>query len=173
MQILDDRQAWQKSYESGWLAHWRATGELDWGIYQRPRNAVAPAGPGIDLSRSRMTLISTAGAYLPASQPPFDAAHPLGDYSVRTFPSSTPFSAIDIAHGHYDHAAVRQDPQVLLPLRHLEALATAGEIGELAPSVISIMGYQPDVTRLLDETIPAVLDIVLAEQAHAALLVPA
>jgi len=46
-----------------------------------------------------------------------------------------------------------------------------GEIGGLT-SVVSSMGYQPDVSRLLGETIPAILKIALKEQADAALLVP-
>jgi hypothetical protein len=35
------------------------------------------------------------------------------------------------------------------------------------------MGYQPDVSRVVDETAPAILEVLRAEQAQAALLVPA
>jgi hypothetical protein len=59
---------WQAKYESTWLAHWQKTGETKWDIYPRPTNKTAPGGPGIDLTRSRLALISTAGGYLPASQ---------------------------------------------------------------------------------------------------------
>jgi hypothetical protein len=38
--------------------------------------------------------------------------------------------------------------------------------------VISFMGYQPDVSRVLDETIPAILQVAKQEQAAMALLVP-
>ncbi len=118
-------------------------------------------------------LISSAGVYLPERHQPFDAANPLGDHSIRLIPSSTPLDALAIAHDHYDHAAINQDPQVLMPLRHLEALVAEGVIGELAPSMVSFMGYQPDATRVIDETIAATLQAAQAEGVHAALLVPA
>jgi hypothetical protein len=61
----------------------------------------------------------------------------------------------------------------LLPLRHLEGLVADGTIGELVPNVVSYMGYQPQVRRIVEELIPSIVDIALAEKAHAALLVPA
>ncbi len=48
-----------------------------------------------------------------------------------------------------------------------------GIIGELCPSTVSFMGYQPDLARIVDEMIPAILRVAQAEQARAALLVPA
>ena len=48
-----------------------------------------------------------------------------------------------------------------------------GRIGELAPSIVSFMGYQPDVTRVVDETMPAVVEAARAAEADAVLLVPA
>ncbi len=68
---------------------------------------------------------------------------------------------------------MEEDPQVLVPLRHLEDLVHEGVIGELAPTVVSFHGYQPDVTRLIKEAIPILLEAVQEEKAHAALLVPA
>lgn len=173
MDVLEQHEQWLAAFQANWLAHYQQTGETNWKIYNRPTNTTAPAGNAIDLAQSRLVLISSAGGYLPAFQQPFDAANKLGDYSLRLFPTTTALETIAYAHDHYDHTAVNQDPQVLLPLRHLADLVTAGLIGELAPHVISFMGYQPVVTRVLDETIPALLDAVRAEQAHAALLVPA
>jgi hypothetical protein len=172
-QILENRDQWLAAFREGWLAHLQTTGEYNWKIYQRPRNSAAPAGPGIDLKNSRLMLISSAGGYLRASQPPFDAANPLGDYAIRVFPSSTPLHDLAFAHDHYDHTAVNEDPQVLIPLRHLDDLVASGAVGELSPSMVSFMGYQPDATRVLDETIPLILETAQAEQVRAALLVPA
>ena len=118
-------------------------------------------------------LITTSGAFLPASQEPFDAPNPLGDYSTRTFPSSTPFDQIAYAHDHFDHTDVNEDPQVLLPLHHLKDMVDAGAIGELAPSVVSFSGYHPDVTQVINTTIPPILAIAKEEAVNAALLVPA
>lgn len=173
MEIVENLDQWTQSFRAGWLAHYEQTGETDFKQYTRPRNRQAPAGPGVDLSQSRLLFITTAGAYLPASQQPFDAESKLGDYTLRAFPVTTPFSAIAYAHTHYDHAAVDADPQVLMPLRHLEEMVEEGKIGALAPTVVSFSGYQPDIARVVDEMIPPILDIARKEQAHAALLVPA
>jgi Glycine/sarcosine/betaine reductase selenoprotein B (GRDB) len=172
MEILEQRADWEAAFRTGWLAHYERSGETDWKQYQRPKNSVAPAGPAIDLSRSRLVLISSAGGYLPASQEPFDAANVMGDYSIRLIPTDTPFAEIAYAHDHYDHTAVNDDPQVLLPLEHLQQLVAEGVIGALTPHVISFMGYQPDVGRVLDELIPQIRAAVQTEQAEAAFLVP-
>lgn len=173
MEILENRDQWYAAYRAGWLAHLQETGQFDWKRYVHPRNSAAPAGRGIDLTKSRLMLITSSGAYLPALQEPFDAPHPIGDYSLRLFPSDTPFAALAYAHDHYDHTAVNADPQVLVPLRHLEALVAEGEIGELSLSVISFSGYMPDATRLIDETIPQIIKAAKEEQVRAVLLVPA
>jgi hypothetical protein len=172
MEILENREQWQISFKESWLAHYQQTGTIDWDLYPHPRNSTAPSSPGIAVSKSRLMLVSSAGGYLPDQQEPFDAANLLGDYSVRLFPSSTPLEALGFAHEHYDLTAVKQDPQVLLPLRHLEDLVNEGAIGELTPSVASFMGYQPDVTRVVDETIPPIVKSALSEKADAVLLVP-
>jgi hypothetical protein len=39
--------------------------------------------------------------------------------------------------------------------------------------VISFSGYQPDVVRVVNELIPAVVEAAKAEQVDAALLIPA
>lgn len=172
MEILENREEWKARFEE-WWANYQRTGTPDWKAYPLPRNSTAPSGPGVDLSQSRLLFISSAGGYLRDEQPPFDAAHPLGDYSLRLFPVDTPLERLAFSHDHYDHAAVEQDPQVLVPLRHLEAMVDEGIIGALAPTVVGFMGYLPDVTRLVDELIPAVLEAVRAKAPDAVLLVPA
>lgn len=172
MDILENREEWQAEFEENWLAHYEKTGETLWGIYNLPHNDRAPGTPGIDLSQSRLVLISSAGGYLSDRQRPFDAESDLGDYSIRTFSSGTQPRQIAFAHTHYDHAAVNEDQQVLVPLAHLHQMVNEGLIGEIAPSVISFMGYQPIATKVVDETVPSVLEVARAEQVDAALLVP-
>jgi hypothetical protein len=172
VEIFEDRAAWEATFRAGWLAHYQRTGETDFKQYIRPKNSTAPSGSHVDLHHSRLVLISSAGGYLPARQNPFDASNPLGDYTIRLVPVTTPLATIAYAHEHYDHTAVTADPQVLLPLEHLATLVSDGAIGALTPNVISFMGYQPDVGRVLDELIPAILAAVKAADAQAALLVP-
>lgn len=172
MDILENREQWLAEFQNGWLAHYQQTGQFDWKLYKRPKNTLPVAGHGIDLTRSRLMLISSAGAYLHQQQEPFDAPNPYGDFSIRVIPTAVSFDRLDFAHDHYDQKAVRQDAQVLVPLRHLADLVADGVIGELSRSWISFMGYLPDATRLVDETIPAILDAARAERIDAALLVP-
>lgn len=172
MDIVENLNQWANDYEQGWLAHFKATGNFDWKIYPKIKNQSTPTGPAIKLSQSRLGLISTAGGYLSDTQKAFDAAHPLGDYTIRCFPISTPLHAISYAHDHYDHTAVKKDPQVLLPLRHLEDMMTARTIGELGPNVINFMGYQPDIRQVINETIVAIVAEAKAQALDAALLVP-
>jgi hypothetical protein len=172
MEILENKAQWSADFRNGWLKLLRQKGEVNWKIYRHPKNDETPGMPGVRLNQSRLMLISSAGAYLLEGQDPFDEADKLGDYSLRTFPSSTAFEALAYAHGHYDHQMVERDAQVALPLRLLEELEATGEIGELAPTVISFMGYQPDSARVVDEVVPQVLAIAKSEQVEAALLAP-
>jgi hypothetical protein len=172
MEILENKAQWSADLRDGWLKLLRQKGEVNWKIYRHPKNDETPGMPGVRLNQSRLMLISSAGAYLLEGQDPFDEADKLGDYSLRTFPSSTAFEALAYAHGHYDHQMVERDAQVALPLRLLEELEATGEIGELAPTVISFMGYQPDSARVVDEVVPQVLAIAKSEQVEAALLAP-
>ena len=173
MQALENKEQWLDEFREGWLAHCLRTGAFEGTLYRYAANTVPPPGSGINLAASRLMLVSSAGAYLPGRQEPFDAENVLGDYSIRLFAHSTPLDELDYAHTHYDQEAVRRDPQVLLPLRHLEELVAEGIVGEVAPSVVSFMGYQPDISRVVDETLPAVLRMAQEEQVRAALLVPA
>ncbi len=173
MEIVENLDQWEAEFEANWLKHYRETGETLWKVYKRPKNESAPGGPGIDVRQSRLLFISSAGGYLQGEQEPFDAAADLGDYSIRTFAVDAPFTKLAFAHDHYDHTAVEADPQVLLPLTHLQEMAAEGQIGELFPDVISFHGYQPDVRRIVNELIPAVLQLVEKEKIDGALLVPA
>jgi len=112
MDIVENLDAWGEAYESGWLADLEANGTPNYKIYQRAKNSAAPAGPGIDLTQSRLLFISSAGGYLRDSQEAYDAENVLGDYTIRRFAVNTPFDQIAYAHTHYDHTAVNADPQV-------------------------------------------------------------
>ncbi|NJN55017.1 MAG: hypothetical protein HC804_09820 [Anaerolineae bacterium] len=173
MEIVENLDAWSAEFAENWLRHYHETGETLWKVYNRARNETAVAGPGIDLAHGRLLFISTAGGYVAGEQEPFDAANLLGDYTVRTFPVDMPLSKLAYAHDHYDHTAVTSDPQVLLPLTHLQEMVAVGEIGSLHPQVISFHGYQPDVRRIVHELIPAVFGGGEQGKVDGALLVPA
>jgi len=172
MDIIENHDAWVETYTDNWLAHYEKTGEVNWKLYNRPDNKTAPSGKAIALSESKLILISSAGSYIKESQEAYDAENDLGDYTIRLIPSDINFDKLAYAHTHYDHTAVNMDPQVLIPLGHLRDLVAAREIGSLTDNYISFMGYQPNAAQVVEETIPAIIEIAKAEGATAALLVP-
>ena len=173
MAVLDERAAWRSDFEAGWLKTYTETGQLDWANYNLPRNTTTVAGSGIDLKSCRLAVISSGGFYLAEQQEPFAEPDMHGRYDIRELPITTPAESFAISHTHYDHSAANEDRQVLLPIGHLNTMVEAGELGSLAPNIISFMGYQPDVTRVIDETVPAVLAATQAMGANSALLIPA
>jgi len=164
--------AWTEHFEKGWLKNFVDTKSIDWKLYKYIKNEAAPSGAGIDLSKARILLVSSAGAYLPDQDKPFFAANLMGDYTIRTFPTNTPPSNLEYAHDHYDQTAVREDHQVLLPLDHLRDMVDRKILGGLSDTVVSFMGYQPFVGRVLKKTFPAILKIAREERVDAVLLVP-
>lgn len=123
------------------------------------------------LSGARLGLVSTGGATAPG-QEPFETGK-TGDASFRTFPSSTDPSELRFDHPHYDTDRAREDPDTVLPLRLLGELVAGGEVGELAPTAVSMMGYVPLTRTLVEETAPAVGELMQGEAVDAALLCPA
>ena len=172
MKILENKKQWSATYKNGWLAHLQETGEVDWSLYQHPRNKQTHGTSGVDLSQNRLMFITSAGAYMPGVQTPFDAPNPFGDYTIRQIPSTTSFANLAYAHDHYDHAAIDEDLRVALPLGYLQEMVDNGNLASLSPSFISFMGYQPDSARVVDEMIPQIVCIAKEEKVQAALLAP-
>ena len=172
MKITERLDTWTNDFQNGWLKEFKQHNHIDWDLYSYIKNLESPQNTGINLSRSKLLLISSAGGYAYANDIPFDAGNLLGDYSIRTFPISINFNDIRYSHDHYDTTAVTEDAQVLLPLDQLKAMVEEKIIGEMCETVISFMGYQPDVNKVITEMIPSILGIVEKEKVDAVLLVP-
>ncbi len=135
--------------------------DFEWVRAARP----SPRNPlPVPLPEARVTLISTAGAH-PAGTAPLGAGG-----QALSVPADAP---CELTHVGYDTARAMADPDVVYPVRRLRALADAGFIGSLAPTVISTMGFVPDGRRLLTRAVPVAVERMVDEQAHLALLVPA
>lgn len=99
------------------------------------------------LAESRIALLTSAGIYLRASQPPFDLdreqSHPdWGDPTWRSLPSTMTPEDIGVAHLHINDDDIHLDPEVALPAVLLAQLAVDGVIGGAAGSHVAVMGYQ-------------------------------
>lgn len=171
--VCENQDEWLAKFEENFISHYKDTGETDWKRYKYVPNSAVPSGKGIDLSQSRLLLVTTSGAYVPGQHEPFDLSDPLGNYEVITFDHATPLNTLAISHDHYDNTMVNEDRQVLIPTRHLDDMVSEGVIGEVAPQVISTMGYQPDVSRIVDEIVPKVRELAHQMDVQGALLVPA
>lgn len=124
-----------------------------------PRNQLE-----VPLADARVTLVSTAGAHEAGSRP-------LGAGGDAVLvPTDADF---ELTHVGYDTDRASRDPDIVYPVRTLERLVADGVIGELAPTVISTMGFVPDGARLLTRAVPDAVECMHDEQAHLALLVPA
>ncbi len=173
MEILERPLEWLRAFQDSWLSGLDKHDPLDWSRYIYPQNTMAPHSQGITLAKSRVLLVTTSGAYYPGAHKPFESKQPLGDYTIRVIPSAVPLEKLSFGNPHFDHQFVQEDPQVLLPLRHLQEMVSSHLIGSLAPVFVSFNGYQPHAIRVVKELIPSILDVAQEYQANAALIVPA
>ncbi len=130
----------------------------------------------LPLSAARIALLSTAGVSHPPD-PPFDMeterTNPMwGDPSWRRIPANATAADVGINHLHIDTGYAKRDLNVILPLQRLAELAASGEIGGVAPTHYSVMGFQLDPSRQLTESAPAIAASMRAEGVHGAVLAP-
>lgn len=137
----------------------------------RRLDPVASADLRKPLDRIRLSLVSTGGATA-ADQRPF-ATGKRGDPSFRPLAATVDPDHLTFDHPHYDTALAREDPDCVFPVRLLRALAAEGLVGELAPTVYSMMGYVPITRTLTRETAPEIGEMMQDEEVDAALLCPA
>ena len=75
-------------------------------------------------------------------------------------------------HLHIDTTYAKRDLNVVLPLQRLAELVAAGEVGSMAPTHYSVMGYQLDATAQMTESAPAIAASMRAEDVTGAVLAP-
>lgn len=128
------------------------------------------------LHQARIALLSTAGISCPPD-PPFDMdgerANPLwGDPTWRRIPATATAADIEVNHLHVETSYIRRDLNVALPLERLAELVAAGEVGAVAESHYSVMGFQLDSAVQLNQSAPAIAATMKAEGVTGAVLAP-
>ncbi len=93
------------------------------------------------------SLVATAGLYVKGKEPSFDLdgerKNPFwGDPTYRTISRDVKQEEIGVAHFHINTADLETDLNIALPVHRFLELEAAGEIGSLAPTSYSVMGYQ-------------------------------
>ena len=162
---------------------WRFTGSfvknaLSQGIPAESSHAQIPWAPvEKPLSESKVALLSTAGLSMKGDEPfdmEMERKRPTrGDPSWRRLRADATSQTIEATHLHIDTGYIERDLNVALPVDRLRELVAAGEVGAIADSHYSIMGYQGSDTRTLEqESAPAIAEAMKSEEVDLALLAP-
>lgn len=123
------------------------------------------------LSESMVAFVTTAGAHLD-DQEPFHVETVAGDQSHRLIPHDVDRERLRFTHTHYDTSAAEMDHNVVLPLDALDAAVAAGRIASAAEMHIGMMGFNPDPSKIADESAPLVAEILADQGVDAVVLVP-
>lgn len=133
--------------------------------------ALAP--PRRPLAAASVGMVTAGGVHL-ADQPPFDMADPEGDASYRIIPGDVDAAALTITHDYYDHAAADRDVNCVLPIERLRELVGSGEVGDVAPRHVGMMGHllgrQRD--RLVRDTAEEIAEIFVQDAVDVVLATP-
>jgi D-proline reductase (dithiol) PrdB len=141
------------------------SGDIPWTPLKKP------------VSETTFTLLTSAGISM-KSDPPFDVEREKrepawGDPSSRQIPSTATEDDIEVNHLHINTDYIKQDINVILPLKRFKEFENEGVIGRLAPNCYSYYGFQPDPAELIEQTMPVMAEQMLAEDVEAVLLTPA
>jgi D-proline reductase (dithiol) PrdB len=129
------------------------------------------------LNRCRFALVTTAGIYVPGREPPFDTEREereptWGDPSYRTIPRDTRQEEIGACHLHINNRDILADFNIVLPLDRFREMEEGGEIGSLAPTHYSFMGFQLNTAEWRERYAPEVAARLRQEEVDAVLLTP-
>lgn len=129
------------------------------------------------VAQCRVALLSTAGLSM-RGDPPFDMdferANPTrGDASWRALRADATAADVEVNHLHIDTGYIERDLNVALPLDRLREAVAAGEVGAMADTHYSIMGYQGnDASKLVGESAPEIAARMKRDDVDLALLAP-
>lgn len=145
-------------------------------IEREPKRDIPWTPVAKPLSECTLALVSSAGIAL-KTDAPFDQEgerrNPWwGDPSHRVVPATAQTDEVDYYHLHVDATPAREDLNCVLPLTHLHQAVASGQLGRVAPSHYSYMGYILEPAELLEKTVPQMIHQMRQEQVDAVLLIP-
>jgi len=122
--------------------------------------------------------LMTSGGISRKTDPPFDMEREKreptwGDPTHREIPRDATEADIHANHLHINTDFIKEDMNVILPLRRFAEFEEEGIIGKLAPTCYSYYGFQMDPKVLLEQTMPKVSSQMREEGVKAVLLTPA
>ena len=140
---------------------WRRIDPIPWVPLKKP------------LKDCRLALVSSSG-FITADQAPFDESIRGGDFSFREIPTDTDMTALTDTHRSnvFDHAGIRQDPNLAFPISRTRELVQMGRIGALNHRHLSFMGSITAPGRMVKQTAPQAADLLAGDKVDVALLIP-
>ena len=125
-------------------------------------------------SEARFGLVTTGGYSVEGEHEPFTGLPDFGDdaadfHSIRL---DTDPGKLRIDHVGYDHRFAKEDHNVNLPFDRLKEMVADGELGSVSDETVVVMGLLPNVKRLLEITLPRIVEKFQSDSVEAALLVP-
>lgn len=123
------------------------------------------------LRQATVALVSTAGVHVD-DQVPFDVSSTAGDASFRLIPDDVDQARLKFTHTHYDTAPANEDPNVVFPLQRLHEFVDEGRLGSTSSVHVGLMGFNPDPTKIADETAPEVAKVLVDAGVDVAVLGP-
>jgi D-proline reductase (dithiol) PrdB len=129
------------------------------------------------LAKSTFSLMTAAGISM-KTDPPFDVEREKrepfwGDPTCREIPRHATEADINVNHLHINTDYIKEDINVMLPLRRFAEFEEEGIIGKLAATCYSYYGFQHDPTELLQKAMPKVTSRMRKEGVDAVFLTPA
>ena len=132
------------------------------------------------IERCRFALVTSGGLYVKGRDEPFDLERERrepfwGDPTYRVIPREVRQEEIGAAHLHVNTEPLLEDMNIALPIQRFLELEEGGEIGSLAPSHYSFMGFQgfpANTAAWRDEYGPEVAARMKEEGVDAAFLTP-
>jgi D-proline reductase (dithiol) PrdB len=121
------------------------------------------------LSEATLAIVTSAGIHCRGDRP-FGREDP----TYRIIPSEVDGSELLQSHSSlaFDKTAFIRDVNVVFPLDRLAELVAEGRIGRVGPRHYSLMGALPDVSRVRDETAPALAARLVDDAVDSVLLPP-
>jgi len=121
------------------------------------------------LAEATLAIVTSAGIHRRDDRP-FGREDP----GYRVIPAETP--AKDLLQSHssltLDKTAFSRDVNVVFPIDRIAEFVAEGRIGRVGPRHYSVMGALTDVTRVRDETAPALAGRLVDDGVDVVLLTP-
>jgi D-proline reductase (dithiol) PrdB len=131
------------------------------------------------LAEAKIALLSSAGLYVKATQPPFDGEREKreptwGDPSWRAIPADVTTRQLGMMHLHVNSSDVLADHDIALPSTRLAELVRDGVVAASTSRHASVMGFQQaGLEAWRNETAPAIAALLREEGADGVVLAPA